>query len=222
MKIINKFVKFIVHFYQFLFLFVSSKFGFSIPSKRIYTDYEEYLNLQKEKSTDPERVEKWLNEEWLFKLDGFKEIFKRNEEFLKGKQQAVCLGSRTGQEVAALLEIIPNVIGIDLVPFPPYTIEGDIHSINYKDDEFDFVFTNIFDHALYPHIFCNEIQRVCRPGGVIILHLQLRKLGDHFAENVVYTSDSILRLFDSVKVLRSRKIQNIFDSMNWELVLEKC
>ena len=37
-------------------------------------NYSEYIELQKEKTTDPVRRKKWLNEEWGLKLNGFERI----------------------------------------------------------------------------------------------------------------------------------------------------
>jgi len=112
---------------------------------------------------DPSRIEKWLGEEWHEKLEGFRALFERNDEYVKPASRCICLGARTGQEVAALQELGKEAIGIDLVAFPPLTVEGDIHNLSYADHSFDFVFTNIFDHALYPDKFISEMERVCEP-----------------------------------------------------------
>ena len=40
-------------------------------------EYSDYITKQKEKTTDPARIEKWLGEEWQIKLDGFKSIFEQ-------------------------------------------------------------------------------------------------------------------------------------------------
>ncbi len=200
--------------------YVLLKFGTRIASTHTYADYNDYENHQKEKTTDPERVKKWLNEEWDIKINGFKEVFQRNWKYLEGKQKAICMGARTGQEVKALLDMGINAIGIDLVPFLPYTVEGDIHALNYNDNEFDFVFTNIFDHSLHPDVFCSEMERVCKSEGIIIIHLQLG-LEDEYTEVVVYNPKKVIELFDSVVVKESRRIRNTFDVMSWELILEK-
>lgn len=98
---------------------------------------------------------------------------------------------------------------------------GDIHQLNQEDGSFDFLFSNVFDHALYPDQFCSEMERVTRAGGIILLHLQLHRLGDQYTETVVYKPHHVIRLFSLVRVRESRPVSNSFDSMNWELVLEK-
>jgi len=77
-----------------------------------YNTYDEYLKHQKIKTTDPERIQKWLNEEWQIKYEGFKDIFERNILYIKDKKNALCLGSRTGQEVKALQDLGLNALGM--------------------------------------------------------------------------------------------------------------
>ncbi len=196
-------------------------FGKGVVTRSAYQKYEDYIRHQKEKTLDPQRIQKWLGEEWETKVEGFKQIFLRNWEYVGDKENALCLGSRTGQEVAALISLGVAAIGVDLVPFEPYTVEGDIHNLAFDDGKFDLVFSNIFDHALYPDKFCAEIERVLRPDGVAILHLQVGIALDEYAETFVYKPDAVIKLFKNVAVLENRAIQNNFDSMNWELVLKK-
>ena len=142
-------------------------------------------------------------------------------EFVSNKSKAICLGARTGQEVRALQELGIEAIGIDLVPFPPYTIEGDIHNLEYSDESFDFVFTNIFDHTPYPEKFVSEMERVCAVSGVIVINLLVKAPGDDYSENIVYDASQVEELFKLCSVIESRKIKNSFDSMNHEIVLRK-
>ena len=182
-----------------------------------YSSYEQYVAKQKKKTQDPARIAKWKGEEWQIKMDGFKQVFGRNEPYL-GKK-AICLGSRTGQEVAVLREINVDAIGVDLVAFPPYTIEGDIHELEFADDEFDFAYTNIFDHSLYPDRFVSAMERVCK--GNILLNLQLNTKGDDFSENEVSDPADVVALFKRSNVIKSCSIKDEFDAMNYELVMKR-
>jgi len=186
-----------------------------------YNTYDEYLKHQKIKTTDPERIQKWLNEEWQIKYEGFKDIFERNILYIKDKENALCLGSRTGQEVKALQDLGLNAIGIDLVAFSPYTEVGDIHNLKFNDGGFDFIFTNIMDHSLYPEKFIFEMERVCKTNGVIIIHLQLGKNHDKYTETILRGPGPILSLFNSSKLLVSKPISNLHDQMHWEIILKK-
>jgi len=204
-----------------IFLFRKYFLSEQIFSTHNYKQYDDYLKFQKEKTLDPERIEKWFNQEWEKKYNGFREIFNNNYQYIKDKSNAICLGARTGQEVKALIDLGIKAIGIDLVPFPPYTIEGDIHNLKALDSTFDFIFTNIFDHSLYPDKFCNEMERVCKSGGIIIIHLQLGVDGDKYSENVIHKPNIIYKYFRDSEILKSRAIKNCFDGMNWELIFKK-
>ena len=77
-----------------------------------YEDYNDYIEYQKEKTEDKERQKKWLNEEWELKINIFKllflDIFRRLYDINKRKikmERSLCLGSRTGQEVKALIDL---------------------------------------------------------------------------------------------------------------------
>ena len=204
---------------KFLFrkYFLSNK----IIATHNYEKYGDYIKFQKEKTLDPKRIDKWFNHEWGIKYDGFKEIFNNNFQYIQDKSNAICLGARTGQEVKALIDLGINAIGIDLVSFPPFTKEGDIHNLKELDSSFDLIFTNIFDHSLYPEKFCSEMERVCQPGGIIIIHLQLGVDGDKYSENVVHKPHLIYKYFVNSEMIRSKAIKNSFDGMNWELIFKK-
>jgi hypothetical protein len=79
-------------YYLFLSRFIDGK----IKIYNRHKNYEDYINKQLEKTSDPNRIKKWKGDEWQIKVDGFKNLFKRNEEFLKKKQNSICLGARTG------------------------------------------------------------------------------------------------------------------------------
>ena len=186
-----------------------------------HDSYETYIKHQKIKTTDPKRIQKWLNEEWQIKYEGFKDIFENNTAYIKDKKNAICLGSRTGQEVKALQDLGLNVIGVDLVAFPPYTEVGDIHNLKFNDGAFDFIFTNIMDHSLYPEKFIFEMERVCKTNGVIIIHLQLGENHDKYTETILHGPKPIISLFNSSKLLVSKPISNLHDEMHWEIILKK-
>ena len=183
--------------------------------------YDDYILRQKEKTLDPKKIEKWLGEEWKTKLDGFRDLFQRNIEFIDQVQNCICLGARTGQEVVALKELGKDAIGIDLVEFSPHTIVGDIHNLSFDNCIFDLAFTNIFDHSFAPSKFISEIERVIMSSGFIIINLQLKISGDKYSENVIYDPNGVIELFKDSKLIRSHSISNTFDGMNWEIVMQK-
>jgi len=186
-----------------------------------HVSYKQYIDHQKIKTKDPVKIKKWLGSEWEVKYQGFKEIYARNDKYIIDKKNAICLGSRTGQEVKALCDIGVDAIGIDLVEFPPYTIKGDIHNLEYNDEKFDLIFTNIIDHSLYPKVFCSEMQRVCSKNGIIIIHFQLGEVNDIYTETIINNPKKIISFFNEVELLESRMIKNSHDYLDWELIFKK-
>tara|TARA_S200000501_G_C20824300_1_gene744272 strand:- start:40 stop:702 length:663 start_codon:yes stop_codon:yes gene_type:complete len=201
--------------------FFSKYFDGKMKNYDRHKSYDDYVKKQIEKTTDPDRISKWMGIEWDKKVLGFKQLFLRNNDYLKNKKKAICLGARTGQEVYVLRELGLDTIGIDLIPFPPYTIKGDIHNLSFKDKEFDLVFTNIFDHSLYPEKFISEMERISSESGNIIVNIQLNNPGDDYSENLINDPSSIINMFKNSKLVLSRKIKNTFDDMNYEFIFEK-
>jgi hypothetical protein len=186
-----------------------------------HSTYDDYIKKQIEKTADPKKIQKWKGTEWETKVNGFRNLFKRNQEFLNNKKKALCLGSRTGQEVFVLRELGLEAIGIDLVEFLPFTIKGDIHNLIFEDKTFDLIFTNILDHSLHLEKFIHEMERVAISGGIIILNYQENIVGDDYSENIIYNSRPIIEMFKNSRLLRNRNIKNTFDQMNKELIFEK-
>ena len=174
-----------------------------------YEKYEDYVKYQLKKTSDKTKQAKWKGSEWELKINIFKNLFKSNQNEIEQKTNAICLGSRTGQEVVALKEIgVNNVIGIDLHEFQPYTIKGDIHDIAFDNETFDLVFTNIFDHSLYPEKMASEVNRILTKDGIFIIHLQDRP-GDKYTEINITDMEKIVELFSPLKLLKKTDIRNI-------------
>ena len=163
--------------------------------------YQDYLDHQKEKTLDPKRRAKWLGEEWSIKLNGFNEIFRQHKNLVSVCNNALCVGARTGQEVQALRDINIDAIGIDLVPHPPLVIEGDMHNMPFSNNEFDFVFSNCFDHSLYPEKFISETKRVLKPGGFVLFQFQVGIDLDKYTETFIFDSSDFTKWFDSSEIV---------------------
>tara|TARA_Y100001963_G_scaffold129291_1_gene184422 strand:+ start:230 stop:826 length:597 start_codon:yes stop_codon:yes gene_type:complete len=185
--------------------------------------YEDYVAHQMNKTTDPARRVKWVEGgiEWEEKLNGFREIFNQYDDILASCENALCLGARTGQEVVALQERGIEAIGIDLVPYEPYVVVGDIHDLKYEDASYDFIYTNIFDHCLYPEKFCSEMTRVLKPGGHILMNLQIDTHQDTYTETILDGSSDVVNLLEDMEVLKDAEIKQNVHAMNWELLFRR-
>tara|TARA_B100000900_G_scaffold404301_1_gene412513 strand:- start:2989 stop:4266 length:1278 start_codon:yes stop_codon:yes gene_type:complete len=195
---------------------------------REYKQYEDYIAFQSKKTLDPEKRKKWLGEEWRTKIDGFKKEFKKLDQFITPEKNCLCLGARTGQEVVALKEIgLTKVIGIDIVPHEPHVIKGDIHNLDFEDNTFDFVYTNILDHSINPQKMIQEVERVLKVGGIFFLQIQLGLDQDEYTEfRIKSPVHDIVTLFNMSYCLTVRTINSDintrnFAGMNVELLFRK-
>ena len=187
-----------------------------------YDEYQQYLDHQKVKTLDPQRRKKWLNQEWDLKVGGFKGIFSSLEDILQPGQSALCIGARTGQEVMALRELDIDAVGIDIVPHEDLVLEGDMHNLQFDDSSFDFVFSNVFDHSLYPEKMISEMERVLKTNGHCMIQFQINIPSDEYSENEIESIDhDVLSLFEQSKMICNREIQRNFAGMNWEIIMRK-
>lgn len=179
-----------------------------------YKSYEDYVTHQKSKAPHGGDLHKALSkggELWESDCRGFKLIFESNKELMSlipSIQNALCLGARTGQEVYVLRELgIKEALGIDLNDDPPLVIEGDVHDLEFEDASYDFIFSNIFDHVLYPDKFISEIERVLKPNGHCLLHVDSSNSMDHFSANHLHDVNYPVTLFkNEIEIVKSERL----------------
>ncbi|MDP3920781.1 MAG: glycosyltransferase [Candidatus Omnitrophota bacterium] len=196
----------------------TAKQSYKKPSS--YPTYESYLDHQREKTSHAGRRKKWAGKIGVKRKAAFLAAFARHKDILSRCRNAACLGARLGQEVEVLRELGLDAIGIDLVPHEPLVIRGDFHHLPFENQSQDFVFTNSYDHALRPQQFLAEIERVLKPGGYVVFHLQMgRGLGKYDVTQISSSSEIISR-FDRVSVESDGRMEDCC-AMNWEIVLRK-
>lgn len=142
--------------------------------------YDEYIDHQKNKTTDESNISFWLNEKFYDKkTEMFIKLFSKYKKFINNKY-ALSVGSRVGNEVLALKKFTSYAKGIDIVKFKDLVEEGDMHKMDFDDCSFDFIFTNIIDHSLYPEVFLDEAYRILKPGGKILINCSFLDDNDNF------------------------------------------
>ncbi|WOG88705.1 hypothetical protein DCAR_0207940 [Daucus carota subsp. sativus] len=203
----------------------SQKQNATNPDIRIrpgYASYDAYIQRQLNKTLNPKLRKIWTTRDWNRKINVFSNFFSelREKGFLSNSTKALCVGARVGQEVEALRRIgVSDSIGIDLVPYPPLVIRGDFHKQPFDDQVFDFEFSNVFDHALYPDKFVGEIERTLKPGGVCVLHVALSTRSDKFSANDLYSIKGLISLFRSSELVHTRKVDGF--GLDTEAVFRK-
>lgn len=187
-----------------------------------YTSYESYIQRQLNKTLNPKLRKVWTTRDWTRKIKVFTTFFSalKQENLISNNSKALCIGARVGQEVEALKRVgVSDSVGIDLVPYPPLVIRGDFHHQPFDDETFDFEFSNVFDHALYPEKFVGEIERTLRPGGVCVLHVALSRRADKYSANDLYSVGPLKSLFKRSEFVRVRTVDGF--GLDTEVVFRK-
>ncbi|GMY26394.1 S-adenosyl-L-methionine-dependent methyltransferases superfamily protein [Fagus crenata] len=97
------------------------------------------------------------------------------------------------QEVEALRHVgVFDSMGIALVPCPP---------LPFENETFDFEFSNVFDHALYPHKFVSELEWTLKPNGVCVLHVALSRQTDKYSANDRFSVEPLVEMFKGSEVV---------------------
>lgn len=187
-----------------------------------YENYDQYISKQLNKTLNSRLRRIWTTRDWDRKIRVFASFFNNlvSNEFLSNSSRSLCIGARVGQEVVALREIgVSDAVGMDLVPYPPLVVKGDFHNQPFLDESFDFEFSNVFDHALYPEKFVGEVERTLKVGGVCVLHVALKRKGDKYSANDLYSVDALIKLFRVSTVARVTQIDGF--GLDTEVVLRK-
>ncbi|KAB1201208.1 hypothetical protein CJ030_MR0G004689 [Morella rubra] len=187
-----------------------------------FASYDSYIQRQLNKTLNPKLREIWKTRDWDRKIQVFSRFFQelKQKKLLFNESKALCVGARVGQEVEALRRIgVSDSVGMDLVPCPPLVIGGDFHNQPFDNDTFEFEFSNVFDHALYPQKFVAEIERTLKPGGVCVLHVALSKRADKYSANDLYSVKPLVQMFKRSEVVHIRKVDGF--GLDTEVVFRK-
>ncbi|XP_052186737.1 uncharacterized protein LOC127797676 [Diospyros lotus] len=195
------------------------------PDLRIrpgYSSYQAYIQRQLNKTLNPKLRKVWTTRDWERKIRVFATFFEelKQKQLLFNSSKALCIGARVGQEVEALRRVgVSDSVGIDLVPYPPLVVRGDFHHQPFDGDTFDFEFSNVFDHALYPKKFVGEIERTLKPGGVCVLHVALSRRADKFSANDLYSIGPLKALFRRSELVHVRRVDGF--GLDTEVIFRK-
>ncbi|KAH7549779.1 hypothetical protein JRO89_XS13G0081300 [Xanthoceras sorbifolium] len=187
-----------------------------------YSSYDSYIERQLNKTLNPKLRKIWTTRDWDRKVRVFSHFFEslKQRDLLFNDSKALSIGARVGQEVAALKLVgVADSVGLDLVPRPPLVVKGDFHAQPFNDETFDFEFSNVFDHALYPWKFVGEIERTLRPGGVCVLHVALSRRADKYSANDLYSVGPLVELFKGSDLVEVKKVDGF--GLDTEVIFRK-
>lgn len=113
-----------------------------------------------------------------------------------------------------------EAIGIDLFYFPPHVQIGDMHNLDFKDNTFDFVFTNILDHSLYIEKAVKEIIRVTKVNGYMLIHFVNGYNTDKYSANQMHDVKK-LKKYIGLPIVSERSLNPTLNACNYELLVKK-
>ncbi|CAK9164134.1 unnamed protein product [Ilex paraguariensis] len=154
------------------------------------------------------------------------------EGYLSPDSKCICIDTLSGQDVVALRDIgVTESIGISKKSSPPLVLYGQSFRQPFDENSFDFEFSGdgpfdensfdfefsgdgVLDRSSKPVDFASEVSRTLRPGGFFVVHTTAKDL---------YSLNSLLDLFNTYRLIRSRDIEGLDSSMPWirEIVLRK-
>lgn len=101
----------------------------------------------------------------------------------------LCVGARLGGEVRAFKRVTgsSNVVGIDFNPGinNPDVVYGDAMNLQFEDNSFETLYTNILDHIPNLDKAFSEFKRVLRPGGVVLIDIDQNQPDAYAVRNLV-------------------------------------
>ncbi|XP_058110450.1 uncharacterized protein LOC131253470 [Magnolia sinica] len=144
----------------------------------------------------------WRTGEWRRIVDFYSAVFHDliADGYLSPASRALCVDTRDGPEVYAMRDIgISDSIGIHKKASLPLVVSGDSAHHPFDENTFDFIFTaGGADRAARPGEFADEVRRMLRPEGYLVVHTSSAK--------DLYSLNSFQELFNCCRLVRSREI----------------
>lgn len=166
----------------------------------------------------------------------------------RGDERALDAGTGTGPVALALAPLVGEVVGIDLVPemlaharsaaagVPNVTfVEGDLAKLPFESESFELVVTvRALHHVQWPEVALDELVRVCRAGGRLLVadqiasadplealaHNRLERLRD--PSHVRVLSDQDVRALLDVNDLTVRRVDVEREDVALDVYLERA
>jgi SAM-dependent methyltransferase len=164
---------------------------------RSYDSYEAYLEHQKAKL----ETHDFANYDVEFRAALRERLATLNLAW--PGRTVLCLAARIGTEVKAFLDLGCFAIGIDLNPGKEnrYVVQGDFHDLQFAPKSVDVVYTNSLDHAFDIDRIAQEVLKVLKPEGLLIVEAsQGRDQGVNpgFFESFFWKNiDELISLFEA-------------------------
>ncbi len=167
-----------------------------VPSNNAYTDY---LNNQLRRTIY--KNDNQLKPRTKYLVDKLVSLIDLNQT------EVLCIGCRNYTEIDYLYSKgAGKVIGIDLMSNHPDILVMDMHHMTFPNNSFDVIYSShSLEHAYDPQQVANEISRVCKTQGIVLIEVPVRyqtrgadlvDLVDHQGIYRLFGSNHIKRLWE--------------------------
>jgi hypothetical protein len=95
-------------------------------------------------------------------------------------KKILCIGARDNSEVLSFINAGFEAIGIDVVPPSQHIKQVDAHKMDYKENEFDFVYSShAFEHLYDPILVMKKVRNISKYGIFIVLPIAFKLKAGH-------------------------------------------
>jgi SAM-dependent methyltransferase len=130
-----------------------------------------------------------------------------------------------GASVGFYAPLFPNRVSLDIRPAQGVQVVGDAHALCFPDATFDVVLcTEVLEHLVEPQRGIDEMRRVLRPGGTLLLTTRFLfpihdAPGDYF-RYTRYGLSHLLRKFDEVDIVEEYDAMGTLAVLTQRLALQ--
>ena len=179
---------------------------------REYSNYDDYIGHQKRKLLKSLNKQGKIKRTWIKNYDNkyygiLADRLKDDNLDIKGKS-VLCLAARIGTEVRVFKQYGCFAVGIDLEPgfCNKDVLHGDFHNIQFPNKSADIIFTNSLDHSFDIEKLIEEIKRVLKNDGTLILEVaKFEKASESIDcyEALIWNKiDDVVCLFKDFKIIK--------------------
>ncbi|KAK1393252.1 S-adenosyl-L-methionine-dependent methyltransferase-like protein [Heracleum sosnowskyi] len=127
--------------------------------------------------TSPEKQSRriWATKAWKNGVVSLVTTFLhlRDLKYFHNNSHVLCVSAGAGHCVVAFREVgVSEITAVEIVESVPLVSRADPHNLPFFDGVFDLGFSGVFDLALFPGRYAEEMERVVKVGGVCVVAVE--------------------------------------------------
>ena len=187
-----------------------------VKRHKTHNEYLDYIKSEFQ-NVENERIEK------LDQRNFYSQVFSRISS-LSDVESCLCIGDRDHLLNETLVSLgVKKVVSVDAIKRTESTLVCDAHSMPIDDESFDLVYTDILRYSSNPEKFINEVERVLKVGGVLLLHVPSGE-NDFKNRDVLVFDDPIYDVMTKTNTLFCSSVNQVPEnkkSLSVEFVFQK-